>query len=250
VPLQGQEFATRILSPVSPESIMLLSHSGWSIARLLNLMVHEMNGIQNAVSAAGPTPVTPPDYEEFQELSHALRDLQVAGVVEARVDPDGQVRLVFRPSSSDDEEDAIDEVKALLGIPPDLDELRIVAIGGDRPDELLVRGRSFLAAMFFLSQGVQAPPQHVAEGRVTVTRDAEDNVFDWEQVVGELLMIRSSVDEPDDAFTAVEYRDHWFYIEDTDLNGKSTFNLLSYLFSLQAVTGDGASPLLTLPAGR
>ena len=50
--LQGQEFATRILSPILPESIMLLSHSGWSIERLLQLTVHELNGVRNAVRAA------------------------------------------------------------------------------------------------------------------------------------------------------------------------------------------------------
>ena len=253
--LQGQEFATRILSPILPESIMLLSHSGWSIERLLQLAVHELNGVRNAVRAAGPTPETPPDFEVFQQLTRDLRRLQLEGLLEVRVDPPtgngSPVRFVFSPASSETQQAAINTVKASLGISPDINELQIVsAAGTDVPNELVVRGRSFLAVMFFLSQGVVPPAQHVAEGKVTVTRDADGRVFNWGQVIGDLLTIHSSAVEPDDPFVAVQYRDHWFYIGDADLNGKSTFNLLSYLFSLQATTGTGASPLLTLPAGR
>jgi hypothetical protein len=253
-PLQGQDFAERILSPIPPESIVLLSHSGWSIERLLGLAVHEINGIQNAIRAAGPTPDTPPDFEEFQELSRELRELQIAGLLEARIDPDtgggSRVWFAFRPAGAAGDQTRIDRVKALLGVSPDVDAFRIVSTAGSgAADEMVVRGRSLLGTMFFLSQGVEPPSEHLDAGKVTVTRTADGQVFDWEQVVGNLLAIHSSVSEPTDAFVAIRYRDHWFYIDDSDLNGKATFNLLNYLFSLQAASGRGASPLLTVPAG-
>ena len=205
--LQGQEFATRILSPILPESIMLLSHSGWSIERLLQLAVHELNGVRNAVRAAGPTPETPPDFEAFQQLTRGLRRLQLEGLLEVRVDPPtgngSPVRFVFSPASSETQQAAINTVKESLGISPDINELQIVsAAGTDVPNELVVRGRSFLAVMFFLSQGVVPPAQHVAEGKVTVTRDADGRVFNWGQVIGDLLTIHSSAVEPDDPFVA------------------------------------------------
>jgi hypothetical protein len=48
---------------------------------------------------------------------------------------------------------------------------------------------------------------------------------------------------------AVQYRGSWFYIDDSDLSSKSTFNLLGQLFELQAGEAGGSVPLLTLPIG-
>jgi len=48
----------------------------------------------------------------------------------------------------------------------------------------------------------------------------------------------------------VRYRGTWFYIDDADLNSKSTFGLLSYLFYLQAGDIKTFTPALTLPLGR
>lgn len=41
--------------------------------------------------------------------------------------------------------------------------------------------------------------------------------------------------------------DAWFYIADNDLNSKTTFTLLSFLFNLQAANKSGANPVLTYP---
>jgi hypothetical protein len=47
----------------------------------------------------------------------------------------------------------------------------------------------------------------------------------------------------------VRYRGHWFWVDDADLESKSTFGLLSNLFSLQSAQSRAAGPLLTVPAG-
>jgi hypothetical protein len=44
----------------------------------------------------------------------------------------------------------------------------------------------------------------------------------------------------------VLYRGSWFYIDDSDLNSKSTFNLLSYLLALKSDSASTKAPLLTL----
>ena len=50
-----------------------------------------------------------------------------------------------------------------------------------------------------------------------------------------------------DAAVAVKYDGDWFYIEETDLDSKSTFNLLLELFKLQIRAGGNAQiPLLTI----
>ena len=87
------------------------------------------------------------------------------------------MRLVFRPASTDAGLQAVSEVKSRLGLRDDLDEFRIVSINEtDQPDTLMFRGRSFLSAMFFLSQAVEPPPAHIDHGTVTVTRDAAGEV--------------------------------------------------------------------------
>ena len=49
---------------------------------------------------------------------------------------------------------------------------------------------------------------------------------------------------------AVQHRGWWFYIADDDQSSKATFSLLNILYSLQQATGQGKSPVLTLPIGR
>ena len=104
-----------------------------------------------------------------------------------------------------------------------------------------------MGVMYYLSQGVEAPLRHEEEGKVTVTRDATGQRFDWRKVAGRLLRIRSSESAPDSAFVKVKYRGHWFYIDDSDLNSKTTFGLLIQLLALQSATGAASGPLLTIP---
>ena len=54
---------------------------------------------------------------------------------------------------------------------------------------------------------------------------------------------------PLNAYVSIRYRNHWFYIEDNDLNSKSTFSLLVQLYDLQSGDAKGSAPVLTLPIG-
>ena len=48
----------------------------------------------------------------------------------------------------------------------------------------------------------------------------------------------------------LKYRNHWFYIDDSDLTSKSTFSLLMQLFALQAGEIKASGPVFTLPVNR
>ena len=54
---------------------------------------------------------------------------------------------------------------------------------------------------------------------------------------------------PEDAFVAVRYQGHWFYIAHSDIESKRAFGVLSSLFRVQAPTATSTAPILTLPAG-
>jgi hypothetical protein len=47
---------------------------------------------------------------------------------------------------------------------------------------------------------------------------------------------------------AVQYRDHWFWIEDGDLKSKRTFAFMMMLFTLSDSGGKENLPLITIPA--
>lgn len=256
-PLQGEAFAERILTPIAPETIILLSSSGWSIERLFLTCVSRLNGIENAPTATGPTPDEAPEFEEFQEVAGLLRLMQKSGMLRLQVyqragaaQPEVQVMLDV-PTAGDGAETAeVARIRERLGLQPGRHQLRLSsALEPATEGEFAINPRSLMGIFFYLSQAVEPPPEHEAQGLVTVTRDAEGNRFDWTRVTGRLLRIHSSSTRPKNAFTAVRYRDHWFYVEDRDLDSKTTLNLLHFLFSLKSGGGKAVAPVLTLPAG-
>ena len=90
---------------------------------------------------------------------------------------------------------------------------------------------------------------HAFSDHVTVTLNDDGTPFDWTQVTGGLLTVKSQETCPFDAFVRVRYRGAWFYIDDTDLDSKSTFGLLNQLFALQSGGAKSVMPVLTLPVG-
>ena len=115
---------------------------------------------------------------------------------------------------------------------------------------LNIEPRSLMGTLYYLSHAIEVPESHLTQGLVTSTVDDSGNWFDWSQLTGDLLTVRCSAKKPDCAAIAVEYRDHWFYLDDRDLDSKSTFTLLMQLFELQAGGGAaGSKPVLTLPVG-
>lgn len=75
-PLQGQDFAERMLTPISLPTLIKLANSGWRIDRVLNLTVEGMNGLDNVSAASGPTPSVAPEFEDFLKAIQLMRDLQ------------------------------------------------------------------------------------------------------------------------------------------------------------------------------
>lgn len=125
-----------------------------------------------------------------------------------------------------------------------------VGVGVSGGGKVAVQTRSMLGLMHFLSNAVVIPEAHKDAGLVTrtMTTDGSGKEFDWSNIVTKKLMtIQSQDSRPDSAFAAVRYRSVWFYIDDSDLPAKSTFELLSYLFYLQAGDIKSQSPLLTIP---
>ena len=255
-PISGAEFTRRLLTPISPQTIILLSQSGWSVERLLMCCVDSINDVTNAPVASGPTPSRIPDNSRFREAARLLRELQIAGLLDVMLAQDletGDALVrIESPESDSTQTDTLRQLREVLGLDAALDTFRLTTRSAQRePNEIVLTGRSLLGALFFLSHNVEPPADHKSRGLVTVVEEREDEEgINWSTVSGSLLKIASAESPPTEAFVRIRYRGHWFYIDDADLNSKATFNLLTYLLSLQSAGSEGIDAMLTVPVGK
>jgi hypothetical protein len=246
-PLKGADFVQRVLTPISLDTLFLLDTAGWSSDRLLRLLVDKMNDVGNAQGANGPTPALAPAYEEFKRLSFLLRQLRLDGLYTDAI-YNNQPVFVFEPEALDHAQ--YHELTRVLGLNPTKLVFPVTVAARGSANSINLRFRSLAGVMYFLSQSVQVPEEDVVAGRVTVTRDAAGQPFDWQRVTEGILTIRSSTEPPDNASVAIKYRNSWFYIDDSDLDSKSTFSLLGQVYQLQAGDAKSIVPVLTLPVGN
>jgi hypothetical protein len=260
-PLAGEEFATRMLTPIPLDWMMLFEQAGWSADRLLLVTIQRVNEITNAIEATGPMPERVPDYAMFYDLVERVRRLRAAGLIglnwergeKGPVNPPGRHRRLWLRDAAPGSAlaDDVAAVRRELDLAPDRREFHLTAFPyGRKPNQVGLRCRSLIGILYFLSKSVEVPAPHVDAGLVPVTRDEHGQPFDWSRLTGTLMHIHSQKEPPAHAYVAVQHRGWWFYIADDDPSSKATFTLVNIFFSLQSAGAKGTAPLLTLPAGK
>lgn len=239
-PLNDMEFTGRLLSPIPPETLLLMAASGWQIERVMICCVREINSMQNlpATLDAGLEP--PASFPAFREAAQRLEELQRAGELQWRVTTDGesgQSELSSGPRGNA-------ALRSIIGLAAGPQPIQLTRPNGIRlPEELEISGRSLMDVFTFLSRYVESPIEHRERGMVQPT------AAETRAEAGPWLRILSSSSRPTDAFVSVSYQGYWFFIPSDDLDAKETFGLMTQLFSLQASEKAGRSPLITIPAG-
>ena len=170
-------------------------------------------------------------------------------IEEKRSCTDIVVKLAAR---NDRYKNAFDRIYELLKLDRNKDEFSLstdfLKLKSTQNTQWIVRPRSISGVLYYLSHNVKAPFRHREEKLVTVTQDKDGGTFDWKDTpAGSVFKVMTSKEQPEDAYVATHYRGHWFYIEDTDPDTKSTFMLLRQLFDLQAGQTNPQVPALTLP---
>ena len=250
-PLQGDKFVKRLLTPVSADKIILLYRSGWSIERVLRLAVQRINGIKNAPSASGPTPNYVPEFQAFVKATKIMRELQKQDGLKFYYAMHQNTPVLVMDLLSSDVSQKTSELLQTLKLP--LQTTYYFAsdnLTKNNQQFTSLETRSMLGMLFFLSQNIAVPEVHRQAGLVTVTRQQNNSEFNWNEVSGDLLKIKSSSSKPAQSAVSVHYRGYWFYIDDADLPSKSTFSMLSELFSLQSGNSKQVAPVLTLSVGN
>lgn len=252
-PLQGQQFVTQLLSPIPLDALILLSQSGWSIERVLRICAQRMNELDNAPSASGPTPERAPTFEDFHEAAKLMRALQISGGLRALLEPtDAGTVLGFRFTQAASKSEAAQELRRFLDLSSEADVFYVQDGWLVREENrLALQTRSMLGVLHFLSNAVESPQAHRDAGWVVTTLNEDGGEFNWgDAVTKDLLKVSWQKDRPADAFVTTKYRGGWFYIDNADLNSKTTFGLLTYLFYLQAGEIKSFAPTLTLSVGQ
>jgi len=248
-PITGQKFNRSFMTPIPPKAVIFLLQSGWSAELILPLTVESLNGLRARRAAGVDQRTGDPKFYRAIEL---FREIQKSGAVGMQIlssDARKETTVLFfhREYVGADLKAKMKELDSLLGLSPERQEFQItygMLPGSDGEISLLTR--SILQIMIALATEVRVPLQDVTEGR-TVPGDNQGEKADPEQ--GRLIDIKFSKQKPDNAFTSVNYRNHWFWIDDRDFKSKRTFAFLMILFSLTETGNQEGLPLVTIPSG-
>jgi hypothetical protein len=242
VPLRGEQFVHRMLSPVSAEQALLLSRMSTGEVEVFRILVRRANGLANPLYSSGPPAEKDVAFDRFIDLYARLRDRGELDIVQSS---DGALQMLIH----DFEEDSPDVAELLetVGVRGDPKDGALTIplrffVGAAREGGLDLETPSPLEIIEAAGAGVQVPEDHSLSG---LARSVERRSK-------EFLSIRSSRERPSDASVAVAHRGYWFYIDARDVRSKQAFIVLRTLIGLrldEAAQGQ-ERPMLTVPVGR
>ncbi len=170
-------------------------------------------------------------------------------------------RLVMsvRPAAAGSPE--LTQLFGLLHLTPGLPRYELIVAYGvadpqRQPTPLAMNIRSELRSLsqvcFYLSQGVEVPPEHIKCGVAHLPVDSAGQVVDGPDMLRGLFTVHVARGHrpPECAYLAIKYRDYWFYIDDRDEASKATFMLMLQISRLDFAHTPHGAPVLTLPAGK
>jgi len=246
-PLTGSRYMHGLMTPISPESLFYTIDSGWPADAILKMGVSSINGLRNEeITISGYRPPDP----KFLRAVLLLREIQKSGSVAMKILVDKEQHetniITFRSASATAQTlQDIAECRQLLGLSPQAMDLQLVyGTGAANDHEIAVQTRSLLHIMDAVAARAEVPPEDIRDGRVMPGAGSEG---DLSTQPGE-PSIRYSDKEPGDAFAAVEYRRHWFWVDDRNLEAKRNLAFMMLLFTLADTGQQAAAPLVTIPA--
>ena len=252
-PVTGDRFAQGFLRPLSPVDLLPLAQGGLPIDVLFRLAVQSVGPLQNSTGLEQAGGAGSP---AFFLLLHDLRRMQIAGLVSIRLEqtkivgPDGKAangpeRVYLDLASTSDPAlvPVAEEAHSLLGLPLHSAQGEIVYGRSSRTQgQIALLTRSMLGVLAQLAFQAQVPDEDVARHR-TVPTIGEVGVESRPVVV-----IRYTDRQPSEPFAAVEYQNHWFWIDADDFDSKVAFTMVNILLAL-AQTSSSPGTVITIPAG-
>ncbi|MEN8132447.1 MAG: hypothetical protein ABFS45_20160 [Pseudomonadota bacterium] len=225
IPLSGEDFMRRMLSPVPLNEWLLVSSSTTHPGDMFDLAVRSINGLRN--SLLGHERRSP----EFARLIELYDQLRKAGVMDIVHRPETEIDKGYFWTIHDYEDAYGESVREFL----DLLDIKVKSDGstinlpyqigyGSPVDAIQVELRSIYDVLRVFGAGIDIPSSHLESGIVEPINwlAPEEKRF---------ITIRSSEKQwwdsrPNDASIAIHYQDRWFYIDATDIRSKRAFKWL------------------------
>jgi len=245
-PLTGEKFLRGLMTPIEPKNIFFMLQSGYAADFVLGLTVESLNGLRNRSSTAGSGRAADP---EFTRVLQLLREVQAAGAVGMRVEvgksrEENAVMFFRRDNAPPEIMDKIEEIRQLLKLPDRAQKFNLVysPVQGET-NELAVGSRSMVQVMLAFASYADVPESDVTEGRALPSLNSTNSPGKPNP-----LKIKCGKDKPADAFAAVHYHGHWFWIDDGDWRSKRALTAVMFLFTMAETGGGEKLPLITIPA--
>ena len=241
--MEGQDFAINLLTPIHPSEVFALIEAGWNAERSLRLMLKTINGI----SAYDPVSRTP--NRDFFQILDAFKQLQDEEALGIRREGSGEGTRTFLYLRDVAANSSIEQAPDVI-----MSKLRLDRSGGDVEvvfGPYFKDGRTIalqtMSVMDILTESaayILAPEAHVADGRTRANRITAE-----EGSSRPLLRVYSSEKKPEDVLVSVRSRNHWFYIDDRDIDSKKAFSFLMIIMQLTAAQQEDRGPAVTIGAG-
>ena len=260
IPIQGQEFAKRLLTPVSENTIQFLTGQGIDPAILLRLMARDLILEDNEGKRRFllNQPHRKEEYREFrQRVMHLswlqfernlfVGPLQYLEGVERKF---GRIAITnYDPNTlSNRERKALHEKANRFSLNHILVDIRKGHPGGDFPMFGEITLRSFKGILGFLGRGIaQEQEFHVSPDSRTKSISVNPP---------KTLTIQESTTQPHEAIISVKKRERWYYIEQNSQAGEladrwnhEAFDVLYQLYHL-TVTDISQTPTVPITIAK
>ncbi len=247
-PVEGHDFAINLLTPIEPSQVFALIEAGWNAERSLRLLLRSINGISSYDPATG---MLHPDFFRVLDAFKTLQEEEALGIRHESSDAGAKTFIYLRDTEINLKIDAaLTLFQEILRLDPSGE--------GNGGDVEIVFGPYFrdgrtitmqtMSVMDILSESaasILVPENHVQEGRTRPNRSVRSD----DRYSRPLLNIYSSKEEPKDALVKVYGRDHWYYIDDRDIDSKKTFSFLMIIMQLTAAQQITKGPSVTIGTG-
>jgi hypothetical protein len=246
VPKTGEAFLRGLITPIDPKNIFFMLQSGYAADFLLGLTVESINGVRNRSTSGGVAREADPDFVRALQL---LREVQAAGGVGMRVEQDKAkgttAVIVFRPDDlPPDVLEKATEVRRLLKLPAAGQKFALTySPMRGAEGEMAVNSRSMVQIMGAFASYLDVPPEHLKDHSAL---PAFENSPD--ERLAQKVRIYSGKNKPSNAFAAVRYRDHWYWVSDADWRTKRALTAIMFFFTLADSGSPEKLPLITIPA--
>jgi len=246
VPMTGEKFLRGLITPIDPKNIFFMLQSGYAADFLLGLTVESLNGVRNRSAAGGAVREADPEFVRALQL---MREVQFAGAVGMRVEEDkakGAVGVVFfrREDVPAEIVEKAAEVRRLLKMPAEGQRFVLTySPGRGAENELAVNSRSMLQIMQAFASYLDVPEAHLKDH--SATPSFENTAAESRQ---SKVRIHSGKEKPANAFAAVHYRNHWFWVDEGDWQTKRALTAVMFFFTLADTGATEKLPLITIPA--